>query len=140
MRKTRYFLAQVLIEIDVGDRPDFDESQATQYFNSTLKLAPTDRAHDVRVYLLASKPGSRSDVVIEQYEYHDFRIDICQNASTVGSMHPTFFAVVWNLQAKNPTGSLVDSDCESIDELKKQAVEHVDKRKARIEKRGTGKT
>jgi len=41
MKKTKFFLARILVEVDVINRPDFDELQAADYFSSVFSLAMT---------------------------------------------------------------------------------------------------
>jgi len=136
MKKTRFFLAQFLIEVDVTDRPGFDDMEATAYFISALQLLDKDKKHDLKVYPLAVKPGSGTDALIESYEYRDFEIEIYQNADTVATDVPTFFAVVTNLQTKSRYGSVLGDDFENIENAKEAAQAHVDKRKLRMEKKG----
>lgn len=139
MKKTKFFLAQFLIEVDVTERPDFDDIQASDYFSSVFQLSGNDKKIEVKVYPLAAKPDSRQDVEIETYEYRGYRIEVCQNAHTVGSDRPTYFGVVFNLQAKHQTGSVLGSEQENIEEVKQMVQEYVDKKIARMEKRGLSK-
>jgi hypothetical protein len=140
MRKTKFFLAQFLIEVDVSDKPDFDESRATVYLQSALHLQVKDKSHDLKVYPLSAKPAPLQDETIEVYKYRDFDIEICQNADTLGTDQPTYFTVVSNPQAKTYSGSLVGGHYGSIEEAKSVGEQHVDKRIVQIEKRNKGKT
>ena len=128
MTKKKLFLIQLLIEADVSDWPDFDERKAAEHLRSALKLSGEDKIHRVQAYLLARKPDDPGDVTIEQYEDRGFEVEICQDADTVGTDIPTYFAVVTNPQAKTPTGSLVGSDCSTVEEAKEAARINIDKR------------
>ncbi len=125
--KTKFFLAQFLVEVDVTDRPDFDDLQATDYFSSAFWLSGNDKKHEVKVYALAAKPDSRQDVAIEEYEYRGFPITVYQNAHTVGADVPTYFATVTNLQTKSKNASVVAGDSEIVKVVKDAAQNHVDK-------------
>lgn len=128
MATTKLFLIQLLIEADVTDWPDFDERKAAEHLRSALKLSGEDKIHHIQAYLLARKPDDPSDVTIEEYEDRGFEVEICQDADTVGTDVPTYFAVVTNPQAKTPYGSVVGDNCKTIEEAKEVARTNVDKR------------
>lgn len=67
------------------------------------------------------------DVAIEEYEYRGFPITVYQNAHTVGSDVPTYFATVTNLQTKSKNASVVAGDSEIVEVVKDAAQNHVDK-------------
>jgi hypothetical protein len=94
LAKTRFFLAQFLVEVDVTDRPDFDDLQAADYFSSAFSLTGNDRKHEVKAYALRAKPDSRKDIVIQEYKDRGYPITVYQNADTVGADVPTYFATV----------------------------------------------
>ena len=74
----KFFLARTLIEVDVTNRPDFDERQAADYFSSVFSLYGNDRKLEVTVRELRPKASYSKDVDIEEYEYRGFVITICQ--------------------------------------------------------------
>ena len=37
VKKAKIFLARILVEVDVTNRPDFDERQAADYFSSVFR-------------------------------------------------------------------------------------------------------
>jgi hypothetical protein len=73
----KFFLARTLIEVDVTNRPDFDERQAADYFSSVFSLYGNDRKLEVTVRELRPKASYVRDVDIEEYEYRGFVITIC---------------------------------------------------------------
>jgi hypothetical protein len=97
----KFFLARILVEVDVTNRPDFDERQAADYFSSMFSLYGNDRELEVTVRELRPKASYVRDVDIEEYEYRGFVITICQNADTVGTAVPTYYAVVAKPNAKS---------------------------------------
>lgn len=130
MPTTKLFLVQFLIEADVSEWPDFDETQAADYFLSALKLSGADKKLGAQVYLLARKPDGRGDFLIEEYEDRGYVVEILQNAHTVGTDVPMYFAMVTNPQSKTPY-SYPTKDCETIRGAKEAARLRVDKRIAR---------
>jgi hypothetical protein len=134
MAKTKLFLIQLLIEADVEDWPDFDEWKAEEHLRSALKLSGADKIHRIQAYLLARKPEDRGDVTVEQYEDRGFEVEICQNAETVGTDVPTYFTLVSNPKVKTPYGSVVGSECGTIEEAKEAARANIDKRIQRQQK------
>lgn len=120
----KLFLVQFLIEADVSEWRDFDERQAAEHFREALKLSSEDKVQRLQAYLLARLPDDRGDMTLEDYEDRGFRVEICQDANTVGTDVPTYFAVVWNMQAKTPTGSVAGGHCETVDEAKEAARLH----------------
>lgn len=100
-KKTKFFLARILVEVDVTNRPDFDELQAADYFSSVFSLTGNDRKREVTVQELRPKASSITDVDSEEYEYRGFVITICQNADTVGTAVPTYHAVVAKPNSKS---------------------------------------
>ena len=129
MKKTKFFLARILVEVDVTNRPDFDERQAADYFSSVFSLSGNDRKREVTVRELRPKASYVTDVEIEEYEYRGFVITICQNADTVGTAVPTYFAVVTKQNAKS--GTVVWDDSQFIEVAKNDAEIYVDKRVSR---------
>lgn len=130
MAETRFFLARFLVEVDVTDRPDFDDRQAASYFSSVFSLTGNDRKREVTVHELRRKASYIRDVEIEEYEYRGFVIMVNQNAESVGAVVPTYFACVSRPDAKG--GAVVaDSDSEFIEVTKDAAQIYVDKRVSR---------
>lgn len=153
MRKTRRFLAQVVVEVDEADIPDFNEGAAAMYFLSSLKFIGRGHARNLNIYLLDYDSGSSSpievqgsveqedtvekrDVVIEEYEYLDYRVQIIQDAQTIGLNYPTYFAAVWGPDAKS--GVLVKgSNSDSCEKSKYAAEAYIEKRKSLKKKRNS---
>lgn len=129
MKKTKLFLARILVEVDVTNRPDFDELQAADYFSSVFSLTGNDRKREVTVCELRPKASSITDVEIEEYEYRGFVITIHQNADTVGTAVPTYFAVVAKPNSKS--GTVMWDDSQFIEVAKNDAEIYVDKRVSR---------
>lgn len=139
MRKTKVFLAQFIIEVDVTDKPGFDHQEARSYFLSSLRLAEGDKKIDLTVYPLAAKPELVEDEELESYEYRGFQIEILQVADSVGTDFPSYYAAVASPNAKNASESIVGAGSEDIEEVKRLAQKHVDKRVAQMEKRNSKK-
>lgn len=78
---------------------------------------------------LRPKASSITDVDIEEYEYRGFVITICQNAETVGTALPIYFAVVTKQNAKS--GTVMWDDSQFIEVAKNDAEIYVDKRVSR---------
>ncbi len=135
MAKTKLFLVQFLIEADVSEWPDFDESKAADYFLSALKLSGEDKKHSIQVYLLTRKPNEGGDLLIEEHEDRGYKVEIRQNADTVGTDIPTYFALVTNMQIKNPAGYFAGSDHATEEEAKEAARANIDKRIEREKRR-----
>jgi len=129
---TKLFLLQYVIEADVTEWPDFDEQKAIEHFRP--KLSKEDKIIRSQVYLLAKKPDENSDKIIEKYNDRGFDVEIRQDAHTVGTDVPTYFAMVSNPQAKTYAGSLAGNDSESIKEAKEAARVYIDKRLKRTHK------
>lgn len=104
MKKAKFFLARILVEVDVTNRPDFDERQAAGYFSSVFSLCGNDRKLEVTVRELRPKASYIKDVEIEEYEYRGFVITIHQHADTVGTAVPSYFAVVAKPNTKSGRG------------------------------------
>jgi hypothetical protein len=132
MATKKLFLVQFLIEVDVSEWPDFDEGKAVEHFRAALKLSGEDKVRRVQTYLLARMPDDPGDLTVEEYEDRGFDIEICQDANTVGTDVPTYFALVWNPQAKTPAGTVAGSDSRTIEEAKEAARLYVDKRLRRL--------
>jgi hypothetical protein len=128
MPTTKLFLIQLLIEADVTDWPDFDERKAAEHIRSAIKLLGADKIHHIQAYLLARKPDDPSAVTVEESEDRGFEVEVCQNAETVGTGIPKYFAVVTNPQAKTPYGSVGGDECITVEEAKEAARINVDKR------------
>ena len=75
---------------------------------------------------LSAKPDSRKDILIEEYEYCGYPINVYQNAHTVGADIPTYFGAVTKLHTKSKHGAIIDNS-ESIEVVKNCAEEYVDK-------------
>jgi hypothetical protein len=133
VRKAKFFLARILVEVDVTNRPDFDERQAVDYFSSVFSLCSTDRKLEVTVRELRPKASYIRDVKIEEYEYRGFVITIHQNADSVGTAVPTYFAVVAKPNSKN--GTVMWDDSQFIEVAKNDAEIYVDKRVSRIKQK-----
>jgi hypothetical protein len=116
---TKFFLAQFLVEVDLTDRREFDDVAAV---DSAFRLSGNDKKHDVKVYPLSAKPDSRKDVLIEEYEYCGYPIEVYQNAHIVGADIATYFATVTKLHTKSKHGAVTD-DSESIEVVKNCAGE-----------------
>lgn len=138
MKKKKLFLAQVVIEIDVSDMPDFDEHRATMYFKSALKLGAEAEAQNLNIFFLSDKPAvprkleagpvkAQRDAVIEEYQYRDFLVKVWQAATSIGTYNPRYFGTAHRIGSQ--TGTLV-KDCSSdkIDIVKKAAEAYVDRR------------
>ena len=133
VKKAKFFLARILVEVDVTNRPDFDEPQAADYFSSVFSLCGNDRTLEVTVRELRPKVSSITDVEIEEYEYRGFVITICQNADTVGTAVPTYFAVVAKPNSKS--GRVMCDDSQFIEVAKNDAEIYVDTRVSRSKQR-----
>lgn len=72
--------------------------------------------------MLETKPGVGSEDTVENYLYRDLRIEIIENAPVVGSDRLSYFAVVSNPNVKNPAGSVVGDESESIAEAKRASI------------------
>jgi hypothetical protein len=129
VKKAKFFLARILVEVDVTNRPDFDERQAADYFSSVFSLYGNDRKLEVTVRELRPKASYVRDVDIEEYEYRGFVITICQNADTVGTAVPTYYAVVAKSNSKS--GTVMWDDSQFIEVAKNDAEIYVDKRVSR---------
>ena len=129
MKKTKFFLARILVEVDVTNRPDLDELQAADYFSSVFLLTGNDRTREVTVRELRPKASYTTDVEIEEYEYRGFVITIHQNADTVGTAVPTYFAVVAKPNSKS--GTVMWDYSQFIEVVKNDAEVYVDKRVSR---------
>ena len=128
MAITKFFLAQFLVEVEVTDGSSFDDVEARPVFSSALRLPMKHRKHYVDVFMLALKPGLRTDVVIEEYEYRGVPITIYQNADTVGGDVPTYFATATNLKTKRQYGYIVADDSEDIETVRRMAHSKIDKK------------
>jgi hypothetical protein len=133
MSQTKLFLVQFLIEADVTEWPEFDEERAIEHFRPNL--SKEDKIIRSHVYLLARKPDEDSDKTIEKYHDRGFDVEICQDAHTVGTDVPTYFALVFNPQAKTVYGSVIGGGSESIKAAKEAARINVDKRIERQNKK-----
>jgi hypothetical protein len=129
MTKAKFFLARILVAVDVTNRPDFDERQAADYFSSVFSLSGNDTKCEITVRELKHKAGEIRDVEIEDYEYRGFVITVCQNADTVGTAVPTYFSVVAKPGSKS--GRVMWDDSQFIEVAKNDAEVHVDKRLSR---------
>jgi hypothetical protein len=125
MSQTKLFLVQFLIEADVSEWPDFDEIQAAEHFRSGLNLSSEDKLLRSQIFLLARKPDDLGDLVIEDYEDRGYRVEICQDAETVGTDVPSYFLGVYNLQSKNPSSSITSHL--TLEEAREAARLKVDK-------------
>jgi hypothetical protein len=67
------------------------------------------REREVTVQELRLKTSHIADVDIEEYEYRGFVITVCQNADTVGTAVPTYYAVVAKPNSKSGTVRWDDS-------------------------------
>jgi len=65
LRVTKFFLAQYLVEVDMTERPHFDDFEVDEYFSSALRLSGRDKKLKIEVFRLGAKPNSREDVVLE---------------------------------------------------------------------------
>lgn len=137
MIKKRYLVAQALIEVNQDEFGPFDETEITEYFNSRLRLGTKAKLLNTKIFLLDSKPGVISDVVIEKYMYRKYKIEIHQDGSTVGSATPTYFAVAFNQSAKNPTAHRIEAETKGkgFSSLKQAAEAYADQRIAMAEKK-----
>lgn len=127
--KAKVFLARILVAVDVTNRPDFDERQAVDYFSSVVSLSGNDTKCEITVRELKPKASEIMDVEIEEYEYRGFVITVCQNADTVGTAVPTYFAVVAKPDSKG--GRVMWDDSQFIEVAKNDAETYVDKRLSR---------
>ena len=126
MRKPKFFLARILVAVDVTNRPDFDERQAAEYFSSVFSLSGNDTKCEITVRELKPKASGIMDVEIEEYEYRGFVITVCQNGDTVGTAVPTYFAVVAKAGSKG--GRIMWDDSQFMEVAKNDAEVYVDKR------------
>ncbi len=129
LTKAKFFLARILVAVDVTNRPDFDERQAADYFSSVFSLSGNDRKCEVTVRELRPAASYIMDVEIEKYEYRGFVITICQNADTVGTAVPTYFAVV--AKPNSNGGHVTWDDSQFIEVAKNDAEIYVDKKVSR---------
>ena len=127
--KAKFFLARILVAVDVTNRPDFDERQAADYFSSVFSLSGNDTKCEMTVRELRPKVSEIMDVEIEEYEYRGFVITVCQNADTVGTAVPTYFAVV--AKPNSNGGHVTWDDSQFIEVVKNDAEIYVDKRLSR---------
>ena|SRR6266404_2144536 len=125
VRKTKFFLAQHLVEIDITDRHKVDDLEVHSYLSEALKLLGRDKKHRTEVYRLAVKPYSYRDVVVESYEYRGYPIKIYQDANTVGGNVPSYFSTTVNIHTKSKSEGVV-ADSEDIEEVRKAAERSVD--------------
>jgi hypothetical protein len=132
LAETKFFLARFLVEVDVTDRPNFDDRQAAEYFSSVFSLTGNYRKREVTVHELRPRASYFTDVEIEEYEYRGFRITVCQNADSVGTVVPTYFAVV--AKPNSNGGSVRPGDSEFIEVIKNDAEIYVDKKVSRRKK------
>jgi hypothetical protein len=131
----RLYLAQFLVEIDLDEHPYFTDQDAHTYFLTAMKLPIRDEIRSLEVYALSPEPLERRDVVVQRYEYRGFEITISQNGDTIGTHRPTYFGVVFNLQAKYREGHLISPSLSSKRNVKKEAELYADKRREQIDKR-----
>ena len=129
MKKAKLFLARILVAVDVTNRPDFNERQAADYFSSVFSLSGNDTKCEITVRELKPKASEIMDVEIEEYEYRGFVITVCQNADTVGTAVPTYFAVV--AKPGSNGGRVMWDDSQFIEVAKADAETYVDKRLSR---------
>ena len=129
VQKAKFFLARILVEVDVTNRPDFDERQAADYFSSVFSLSGNDRKLEVTVRELKPKACCTTDVEIEEYEYRGFVITIHQSADTVGTAVPTYFGVV--AKPNSESGRVMADYSQFIEVAKNDAEIYVDKRVSR---------
>ena len=126
MTRPKFFLARILVAVDVTNRPDFDERQAADYFSSVFSLSGNDTKCEITVRELKPKAGGIRDVEIEAYEYRGFVITVWQNGNTVGTAVPTYFAVV--ARASPKSSRMMWDDSQFIEVAKNDAEVYVDKR------------
>lgn len=125
MRVTKFFLAQYLVEVDMTERPHFDDFDVDEYFSSALRLSGRDKKLNIKVFRLGAKPNSREDVVIESYEYRGYPIKIWQDANTVGADIRNYFSTVGSIHTKTYSDRVV-AESEQVEVVKKAAEESVD--------------
>ena len=133
MKKAKFFLASILVEVDVTNRPDFDERPAADYFSKVFSLCGNDRKLEVTVRELRPKASYIRDIEIEEYEYRGFVITIHQHADTVGTAVPSYFAVVAKPNSKS--GRVMEDYSQFIEVTKNDAEIYVDKRVSRSKQR-----
>jgi hypothetical protein len=131
----KFFLVQCIIEADVTEWPEFDERRAEDHFRSALHLSGEDKVHRINAYLLARKPDDRDDLTLEEYEDRGLKVEICQDAHTVGTDVPSYFSLVWNPKAKQPIGSIAANHCTTVEAAKEATQIYVDKRLERERKK-----
>ena len=119
MKKAKFFLARILVEVVVTNRPDFDERQAVDYFSSMFSLCGSDRKLEVTVRELRPKASYIRDVEIEEYEYRGFVITIHQHADTVRTAVPSYLAVV--AKPKPKSGRVMEDYSQFIEVAKNDA-------------------
>jgi hypothetical protein len=78
---------------------------------------------------LRPKASEIMDVEIEKYEYGGFVVTVCQNANTVGTAVPTYFAVV--AKPNSNGGHVTRDDSQFIEVVKNDADIYVDKKVSR---------
>jgi hypothetical protein len=127
--KVKFFLARILVAVDVTNRPDFEEREAADYFSSVFSLSGNDTKCEMTVRELTPKASAIMDIEIEKYEYREFVITVCQNADTVGTAVPTYFAVV--AKPNSNGGRVMWDDSQFIEVVKNDAEIYVDKRLSR---------
>jgi hypothetical protein len=129
VRKPKFFLARILVAVDVTNRPDFDERQAADYFSSVFSLSGNDMKCEMTVRELTPRASEIMDVEIEKYEYRGFVITVCQNADTVGTAVPTYFSIVSKPGSNG--GRVMEDDSQFIEVVKNEAEVDVDRRLSR---------
>lgn len=133
MSTSRYILARMIMEIQTDSPEEFDEQVARKIVGESIKLKDDDSLIDFKIYLLAGKPGVSEDILIEKYVYRGRKINIMQQANTVGSPNPVYFSFVWS--PKETSGKLVEGNYFSVDDAKGAAEKETDKLVQRQEKR-----
>lgn len=129
MTKPKFFLARILVAVDVTNRPDFDERQAADYFSSKFSPSGNDTKCEMTVRELRPKASRIMDIEIEVYMYRGFKITLCQNADTVGTAVPTYFSIVSKPDSNG--GRVMEDDSQFIEVAKNEAEVDVDRRLSR---------
>jgi hypothetical protein len=125
----KHFLAQFIFEVEGQHALKFDAMEMRMALFRTIDREASGEIREIKVYPLACMPDEFGDVEIQSEEYRGFEITIYQNADSVASDVPTFYAATRNLSAKTMMANIHGDDVRSIEEALAIGRAYVDKRK-----------
>jgi len=142
MADKRRILVNVILELGPNGPESTEAIKAA--VQAALQVGLSSHVQDLRVSKLddqvmiqnpndnppASKPSSK-DQVIEEYLHSNMLIRISREAGK--KIVPSYFAVVWNTQINNPSGSLIHA--KSYSELKAAAEARAERKSLWFERR-----